>query len=59
MKDLYDTDVSNGARFAELAAAAVDDGFSAMKAMAVPPTMPLEGLPISGPASRALRPGDA
>ena len=31
-------------RFAELALAMVDEGFTAFKAMAVPPTMPLEGL---------------
>lgn len=55
MEDFYDTDVSNAARFAELAAAAVDDGFSAMKAMAVPPTMPLEGLPAVRRAERCVR----
>src|SRR4029450_7626921 len=31
-------------RCAELAAAMVEDGFTAFKSMAVPPTMPLEGL---------------
>ena len=31
-------------RFAELAAAAVEEGFTAFKSMAVPETMPLEGL---------------
>ena len=55
MEDFYDTDVGNAARFAELAAAAVDDGFSAMKAMAVPPTMPLEGLPAVRRAERCVR----
>ena len=32
------------ARFAELARQAVDDGFTAFKLMAVPATMPLDGL---------------
>jgi len=36
--------VENAARFAELARRAVADGFTAFKTMAVPPTMPLEGL---------------
>jgi galactonate dehydratase len=43
MEDFYETPVENSQRFAELAQQAVADGFSAMKAMAVPPTMPLEG----------------
>ena len=55
MEDFYDTDVSNAERFGELAAAAVDDGFTAMKAMAVPPTMPLEGLPAVRRAERCVR----
>lgn len=44
MKDLYETPVSDYERFGELAAAAIADGFTAMKSMAVPPTMPLEGM---------------
>lgn len=44
MDDFYSTPVDNALRFAELAHQAVDDGFTAFKAMAVPPTMPLEGL---------------
>jgi len=44
MDDFYSTPVDNALRFAELAHRAVDDGFTAFKAMAVPPTMPLEGL---------------
>ena len=44
MEHFYETDVFDYARFAELAIAAVDEGFTAMKAMAVPVTMPLEGL---------------
>ncbi len=52
MQDFYETPVSDYQRFAELAASAVDDGFTAMKSMAVPPTMPLEGL---GPVRNAAR----
>lgn len=44
MEDFYETPVENAARFAELARRAVADGFTAFKTMAVPPTMPLEGL---------------
>ena len=42
MEDMYET--GNAARFGELARKAVDDGFTAFKCMAVPETMPLEGL---------------
>lgn len=44
MEDFYGTAVSEPARFAELAQQAVEEGFTAFKAMAVPPTMPIEGL---------------
>lgn len=44
MEDFYQTPVENAERFAELALAARQVGFSAMKAMAVPPAMPLEGI---------------
>ncbi|NLN29031.1 MAG: galactonate dehydratase [Firmicutes bacterium] len=44
MEDFYETPVENAQRFVELAQKAVEDGFTAFKAMAVPPTMPLEGL---------------
>ena len=43
MEDFYETPVENAARFAELARAAVANGFTAFKSMAVPPTGPLEG----------------
>ncbi len=43
MRDFYETPVSNAARFGELAQAAVEDGYSAFKSMAVPPTKVLEG----------------
>ena len=44
MEDFYQTDPADASRFAELAQAAVADGFTAFKTMAVPETMPLEGL---------------
>lgn len=44
MEDFYETSPAEAARFAELAARAVAEGFTAFKSMAVPPTMPLEGL---------------
>lgn len=44
MEDFYDTDPADASRFADLAQAAVADGFTAFKTMAVPETMPLEGL---------------
>ena len=42
MEDFYES--SEPERFGELAAAMVGQGFTAFKSMAVPPTMPLEGL---------------
>jgi len=42
MEDFYESDEPQ--RFAELARGMVERGFTAFKAMAVPPTMPLEGL---------------
>jgi len=44
LEDFYETGRDDARRFAELAQKAVDDGFTAFKAMAVPETMPLEGL---------------
>ena len=44
LESFYETPVENAQVFAELAAQAVAEGFTAMKSMAVPPTMPLEGL---------------
>jgi galactonate dehydratase len=43
MEDFYETAAEDAARFADLAAAAVANGFTAFKSMAVPSTMPLEG----------------
>ena len=44
MEEFYETTPSYANRFADLALAAVEDGFTAFKAMAVPETMPIEGL---------------
>ncbi len=44
MESFYETRVEESARFADLARQAVAQGFTAFKAMAAPPTMPLEGL---------------
>lgn len=44
MEDFYETSIEQAQRFGELAGAAVDEGFTAFKSMAVPPTMPIEGL---------------
>jgi galactonate dehydratase len=44
MEDFYETDPSDASRFGELAHQAVAEGFTAFKTMAVPETMPLEGL---------------
>lgn len=44
MEDFYETSTDNAGRFAELALAAVEDGFTAFKCMAVPETASLEGL---------------
>lgn len=44
MEDFYETRAGDAQRFADLAQEAVEDGFTAFKSMAVPETMPLEGL---------------
>lgn len=44
LENFYRTPVENAQQFADLARQAVADGFTAFKSMAVPPTMPLEGL---------------
>jgi galactonate dehydratase len=44
MEDIYKTAPADVARFAELAQQAVEEGFTGLKCMAVPETMPLEGL---------------
>src|SRR5207248_4197408 len=54
MEDFYETAAEDAKRFADLARQAVADGFTAFKAMAVPPTMPLEGLKPIRTAERAV-----
>lgn len=44
LESFYQTPVENAGRFGDLAQQAVENGFSALKAMAVPPTAPIEGL---------------
>jgi galactonate dehydratase len=44
MESFYETSVDSAKQFADLARHAVEEGFTAFKAMAVPPTMPIEGL---------------
>jgi len=44
MESFYETPVDEAHRFADLARQAVADGFTAFKTMAVPSTMPIEGL---------------
>ncbi|MCA8993324.1 MAG: galactonate dehydratase [Planctomycetaceae bacterium] len=44
LEHFYETPVDNAKQFADLAHQATGDGFSAFKSMAVPPTMPIEGL---------------
>ncbi len=44
LEDFYETSVEDARRFGDLASKAVEDGFTAFKSMAVPPTMPVEGL---------------
>ena len=44
MEEFYSTSPADAPRFADLARQAVAEGFTAFKAMAVPQTMPLEGL---------------
>ena len=44
MEDFYCCDPADARRFGELAQQAIEEGFTAFKSMAVPTTMPLEGL---------------
>jgi galactonate dehydratase len=54
MEDFYETAAEDAARFADLAAAAVANGFTAFKSMAVPSTMALEGLRPVRAAEKAV-----
>jgi galactonate dehydratase len=55
MEDFYETPVDNAMRFADLARQAVADGYTAFKSMAVPSTMPIEGLKPVRAAETAVR----
>ena len=44
LESFYETPVDNAKQFGDLAQQAVEDGFTAFKSMAVPPTMAIEGL---------------
>jgi len=55
MESFYETPVDDAQAFADLARRAVADGFSAFKCMAVPPTLPLEGLPPIRAAEACVR----
>jgi galactonate dehydratase len=44
LEEFYCCDPSDAKRFGDLAAKLVSEGFTAFKAMAVPPTLPLEGM---------------
>ncbi len=54
LETFYETPVDQASRYADLARQAVDEGFTAFKAMAVPPTMPLEGLQPIRAAERCV-----
>lgn len=55
MEDFYQTQPDDAKRFEELAASAVEEGFTAFKAMAVAETMPLEGLKAMHYAEACVR----
>ena len=60
MEDFYETSPAEAQQFGELAQAAVAQGFTAFKSMAVPPTAPLEGLqPIRRAAAAVAAMRDA
>jgi galactonate dehydratase len=54
LEDFYETASEDAKRFAELAQKAVAEGYTAFKSMAVPPTMPIEGLKPIHAAERAV-----
>src|SRR6185369_2409986 len=55
MEDFYETSVEEAKRFGDLARQAVADGFTAFKSMAVPTTMPIEGLKPVRAAEAAVK----
>ena len=44
MEEIYETPEEDAKQFGELAQQAVEQGYTAFKSMAVPPTAPIEGL---------------
>ncbi|HEX4607566.1 MAG TPA: galactonate dehydratase [Urbifossiella sp.] len=54
MEDFYETAAEDAKRFADLARQAVADGYTAFKCMAVPPTLPLDGLRTIRTAEKAV-----
>jgi galactonate dehydratase len=54
MEDFYETATEDAKRFADLARKAVADGYTAFKCMAVPPTLPLDGLKPVKTAEKAV-----
>jgi len=54
MEDFYETAVEDAKRFGDLARQAVENGFTAFKSMAVPPTLPIEGLKPLRAAEKAV-----
>jgi galactonate dehydratase len=55
MEDFYETAPEEAKRFGDLARQAVADGFTAFKSMAVPSTMPIEGLKPIKAAEAAVK----
>lgn len=55
IEDFYETPVDNAKHFGDLACAAVADGFTAFKSMAVPSRMPLERQCPIGAAEACVR----
>ncbi|MFO0798824.1 MAG: enolase C-terminal domain-like protein [Gemmataceae bacterium] len=54
MEDFYETAADDARRFADLARQAVAAGYTAFKCMAVPPTLPLDGLKPIRTAEKAV-----
>ena len=54
LEDFYETEADDAKQFADLAQEAVADGFTAFKCMAVPPTMPIEGMKPIRAAERCV-----
>jgi len=55
LEDFYCCDPTDARRFGELAHKAVEEGFTAFKSMAVPPTAPIEGMQAIGYADKCVK----